>query len=522
MILSSLSKVLLHEEPTAQINKFTSILNEPVSFQFAYFCDAGKSNLKIVAPEELKITVYAVEHVPIETKQGDDDFIINGGKPGLYPDPLIPISDGDYHVKNSGWNTLWFEVQSDVAGEYNIEITVNGKTEKTSVTIYDCEKPERTFIYTSWFHSDCLATHYDVPVFSEEHWGIIENFIECAAKHGQTMILTPLFTPPLDTEPGSERPTVQLVDVEKVNKKYHFNFDKLDRWIALCDKYGIKYFEFSHLFSQWGAKFAPKIMGKKDGEYVRLFGWETKASGIAYRSFLLQFIPAMHEYIKKRNLADRAYFHVSDEPGFKDLTSYTRAHRSLRPLISKYKHIDALSERAFFAKKLVQIPIPGEEAFHKFDGINIERWIYYCCGPNHGNYSNRFIFHPSLRTRFFGTCMYKYNCVGFLHWGYNFWYTQLSKEEINPYENTTAGGKFPAGDGFVVYPGENGKAYPSIRLKQVRDMLDDYEALKLLEKRMTKYEIDELLPRGLDFNKYPHDDMWLLNLRNKVNFLLKR
>ena len=118
--------------------------------------------------------------------------------------------------------------------------------------------------------------------------------------------------------------------------------------------------------------------------------------------------------------------------------------------------------------------------------------------------------------------MYKYNCVGFLHWGYNFWYTQLSKEEINPYENTTAGGKFPAGDGFVVYPGENGKAYPSIRLKQVRDMLDDYEALKLLEKRMTKYEIDELLPRGLDFNKYPHDDMWLLNLRNKVNFLLKR
>jgi hypothetical protein len=41
------------------------------------------------------------------------------------------------------------------------------------------------------------------------------------------MILTPLFTPPLNTAVGGEKLTVQLVDVEKSNDKYSFGFDNL-------------------------------------------------------------------------------------------------------------------------------------------------------------------------------------------------------------------------------------------------------------------------------------------------------
>ena len=34
----------------------------------------------------------------------------------------------------------------------------------------------------------------------------------------------------------------------------------------MCKRCGIKYYEISHLFSQWGAMMAPKVMGEKDGE----------------------------------------------------------------------------------------------------------------------------------------------------------------------------------------------------------------------------------------------------------------
>ena len=53
----------------------------------------------------------------------------------------------------------------------------------------------------------------------------------------------------------------------------------------MADRNGVKYFEISHLFTQWGAKHAPKIMGCFKGEYVKLFGWETKAESQGYRNF---------------------------------------------------------------------------------------------------------------------------------------------------------------------------------------------------------------------------------------------
>lgn len=90
-----------------------------------------------------------------------------------------------------------------------------------------------------------------LETFSEEHWAIIEKYVQTAVKHGINMILTPLFTPPLDTEVGGERPTVQLVDVESHSDTYIFDFSKLKRWVDMCRNNNIEYFEFSHLFTQW-------------------------------------------------------------------------------------------------------------------------------------------------------------------------------------------------------------------------------------------------------------------------------
>ncbi|MGV2686169.1 hypothetical protein GNF82_17810, partial [Clostridium perfringens] len=127
--------------------------------------------------------------------------------------------------------------------------------------------PDQTLIHTEWFHADCLANYYEVEIFSERHWTLMGQFMRTAAQHGINMILTPLFTPPLDTEVGGERPTVQLVDVV-VNKDgtYAFGFDNLDRWADLCESNGIQYLEFSHLFTEWGAGHAPKIMANVKGK----------------------------------------------------------------------------------------------------------------------------------------------------------------------------------------------------------------------------------------------------------------
>ena len=80
------------------------------------------------------------------------------------------------------------------------------------------------------------------------------------------MLLTPLFTPPLDTAVGGERTTVQLVRVTRSAQGYGFDFSRLAQWVALAQEEGIEHFEIAPLFTQWGAAHAPKIVVEEQGE----------------------------------------------------------------------------------------------------------------------------------------------------------------------------------------------------------------------------------------------------------------
>src|SRR5699024_10535585 len=132
-------------------------------------------------------------------------------------------------------------------------------------------------------------------------WELVEKFVQTAVNYGVHMILTPLFTLPLDTAIGHERPTVQLVEVEKDGTVYTFGFSHLQRWVEMCDQNDVKYFELSHLFTQWGAAHAPKIIASENGEEKQVFGWDTDATGEEYHGFLKQFFPALITFINEND-----------------------------------------------------------------------------------------------------------------------------------------------------------------------------------------------------------------------------
>ena len=113
-----------------------------------------------------------------------------------------------------------------------------------------------------------------------------------------------------------------------------------------------------------------------------------------------------------------------------------------------------------------------------------------------------------------------------LHWGFNFYNNQFSKKAINPYEITDCEGSFPSGDAFLVYPGEGGRPEESIRLMAMNEALQDYRALKLLEAKIGKTAVIELLEEGLSepvtFFEYPKSPEYLITLRRKINSILIR
>ena len=414
------------------------------------------------------------------------------------------------------------------AGKYPLSVAITDQrdgsvcTAKIDVCLAPIAIAENDLIFTQWFHCDSIADFHGVEMMSEEHWQLIEQYIKTAARTGISMLLTPLFTPPLDTAVGGERPTMQLVGVSLENGCYSFDFSLLDRWVDLCQKYGIVYFEMSHLYTQWGVEFCPKIVVNVNGKNEKLFGWHTAAQGDAYRKFLSAFLPELTEHLKKLGIAERCYFHISDEPSLKrehDFENYKAAKEFLAPYVDGFKMIDALSNIEFYEKGLIEIPVCATDHIRPFMEKDIkERWCYYCCGQG-DKVGNRFFAMPSYRNRILGVQMYVADMVGFLQWGYNFYYSARAEKKINPYITSDGDQAWPSGDPYSVYPYENG-AVESLRTKVFYDALQDRILLKQLEQKIGRQAVLEMifdLAGGeIDFENYPRNNKFLVELHDAV------
>jgi hypothetical protein len=536
--IHSLAKVFADEDLREEsYYQGSALIGEYFSFQVAYRSAAHMKNIRISIDSELAgdISVRSVGLVPSELSNysDHDDFLLRT-TPGLYPDPLYPLEGEMVKIPPNQWRSLWITVhliEKVSPGMHAIHVRFMDESgqkigsESFQLEVIAAKLPDQQLIHTEWFYLDCLATWYKVDVFSEAHWKIIESYLSNYVEYGINMILTPLFTPPLEMLPGKERPTVQLIDVKQYGSRYTFDFSRLERWVQLCQRKGIQYFEFSHFFTQWGAKHAPKIMAMVNGKEDRIFGWETDAAGEEYRNFLTQFIPELIQWIHSQGLEKCSYFHLSDEPGLPDLPSYTHASTLVRSLLVDFPIIDALSEYDFYSTGLLTHPVVSTGHIGRFIENNTPNlWAYYCCNEYKDNLSNRFFNMPSSRTRMIGVQLYKYDIQGFLHWGYNHWYSQKSLKPLDPYQVTDADQAFPSGDAFLVYPGKEGPVN-SIRLTVLREAMQDIRALQLLEGLAGKQETIQCLEKGMNqpitFKSYEKSSNWMIEMRERVNQMIK-
>ena len=109
------------------------------------------------------------------------------------------------------------------------------------------------------------------------------------------------------------------------------------------------------------------------------------------------------------------------------------------------------------------------------------------------------------RTRILGWQLYASGVQGFLHWGFNFYNTAYSLEEVDPYADTTAGGMFPSGDSFIVYPAKE-DVLMTIRAECIGEAMQDYRLCMLAEERLGKEKVQQLLHScGIEgYDTYPH------------------
>ena len=546
-IVSSLEKVFIDERIDAytQLESISVLRGERLNFQIITTYDTSRGPLPYTAPKyQPKISgglsEYAslrqVMNVPVVFTthvDGTDDNYVRT-KPGLFPDVLRPLYyGGTVTFAKDALNSVWVEInipKDMAAGKYEFKVEFdggeNGSTSSAlDIEVIDAVLPDEDIYFTQWFHADCLANYYNVDVWSDRHFEIVENFVKTARRNGINMILTPVFTPPLDTAVGGERRTTQLVGVEVTESGYKFDFSLLDRWIDMLDRCDVPYIEISHMFTQWGAKHAPKIVATVDGEEKKIFGWQTDAHSTEYVTFLRTFITELLSHLKARGDDKRCFFHVSDEPHVGDEENYKASKSSIADLLDGYTIMDALSRIDFYEMGIIDHPIPSNSRIAPFLEAKIPGlWTYYCVSQPI-EVSNRYHSMPNWRNRSIGMQMYKYNIAGFLHWGYNFYNNQYSGDPVNPYYEQSCDYAFPGGDPFSVYPAMDGTALESPRLVVFYEALQDIKAMKLAES-LTSHEavvaaMESALGKNMTFDTCAKSSESMLRIREAVNNIIK-
>ncbi len=538
-LVSSQVKLFPSYEGTADLTEGYAFADETTSFQLTLRGTCGNRFLpvSVQVTGDVPVEVYKIGYVPVTKTDGtpeDPNYALDSGD--FYPDPLYarpanpeldeaPLAWGSMRWEKNVRHTLnllpdktvslWITLNGDgtalPAGDHGVRIRVlnleDGTVlgEKTyTLHVLPHRLAENRVYYTNWFHCDCLADTYGVELWSERFWALLPHWFTNAARHGMTTLLIPAFTPPLDTPIGRERMRAQLVDITVTEAgAYRFDLTRLERFIKLALESGIRYLEHNHLFSQWGASHAPNIYADTpDGERL-IFGWETEAAGEAYRRFIKEYLAALSALSEKLCITDRWVFHISDEPGKNHLENYRKAAELVSPWVGDCPIADAVYAVEFATDGPIQTPVAelslapafadacGSDRMAAEKTDKIPLWLYYTGG------TDRKITHTHPRTRVLGAMLYRYGAIGFLHWGYNFYYDRLSVGLFDPLSDPCGYKQMP-GAPYLVYPAPDGKPIPSIREMLMGEAMADLRALWRAEELLGREAVNALLTEAFD------------------------
>jgi len=475
--------------------------------------------ITVAAPAPLEARARLVGLVPIahlNTDTEPEELEGVGRVPGLVPDPLF--DEQEVRIGPFETRTFWVNVTPPPdapPGLHRVRVSVRARAGFAAemgadVTVAPVQGGfPRGFPVTHWFYADALCDRYGVHPWEERFWEIVRPYMRDLVQHGGTCQYVPLFTPPTD---GVKRPT-QLLGVEEPSPgSYRFDFADVRRWVRMATEEGAEFFEWTHFFTQWGVQHALRVYRNNADESSLLWPPETGATDARYRGFLAQFLPRFRAFLEEEGLLDRSFFHVSDEPHEGHIPNYRAAREMLRDLAPWMRVMDALSDVRFAKEGLTDLPVPSVAAALSFREAGIPSWVYYCCGPR-GRYLNRFTDTPLAKIRMNGWLFHRFGALGFLHWGYNYWYRSQTRELIDPFAEL-AGGAWPGlayGDPFVVYPGPNGPI-DSLRWEVFADSLQDFALLR--ELRISPE--DSLLEPLESYETFPKSAEWVFAARSRM------
>ncbi len=498
--------------------------NSRISFQVAFHsnskdqtsaeCGIDAAELQ---PQVRYVGLVPLPHFNTDVRLSEVDGV--GYLPGLVPDPLYPLSkvDANPYETRSFWISL--QVPAGIQpGIHSYTISLKWKEgkeikEKTLTLKLQVAnlviKPRHDFHVTHWWRGEAISLQYKTAMFDEKWWQLTRTLMKNLIEHGNDVAFIQNF---FEFRSLFKQPCQMLIVDEPSPGKYKFDWSRIKRFTDMCKELGYRQFEWAHLWLYWDVQNAMHVYTVKNGSYQLLWDEHLPATSPVYINFLKQYLPELHRFLQKENLLNNSYFHLSDEPGGEHIDNYKKARNILHELAPWMKVMDALSDVRYGKEHLTDIPVPIISSAANYLKEQIPHWVYFCTGPR-DKWLNRFFDTPLPKLRMAGWLFYHFKALGFLHWGYNFWYKLDREEAGDPFTDGSAY-SYPgiaAGDPFVVYPGPDGP-YDSIRWEVFAESLQDYAILQ-----SAGISVDDPMLSDLhSYEDFPKNEDWIQQAIQKV------
>lgn len=454
--------------------------NAVAQFVFSSELPVSDINVRVYSRDLGKIK-YGWVHDVLNTSAsaGADDLITTPDN--MYPDPIF--DDFEENIDSCGHGTLVADVcipRDAKPGIHRIRVNVFGtaggrriRTSKTvPVLVYPVTLPEEQSLKVVNWYTPVALNYLDghpeqsVEIPSERYLDLLKLVAEAGAEYGQNCWLV------------RQNPDVNL---NADSTDFILDFSAFDRTVEMLIEHGnLKYLCLPHIGDHapgvpWTEAMMFNIITVQDKRIVRDF---VPHSDPRLEPFLYKYFSQWEAHVQEKGWTGFCYQHVADEPDYKDTPSqksWSYVAGIVKKAAPSFRIIDASYE--IVENQDVSVVVLGENiATMPAVPDGSERWMYTCCIPQ-GNFANRYVQQPLLKTRILHWMNFKYNECGYLHWGFNYWNYSNSND---PLHDVTPCYGWPGGDCFVAYPGI-GKIYPSIRLLAMRDGIRDYELLKMVE-----------------------------------------
>lgn len=425
--------------------------------------------------------------------------------PAVFPDPLLEQPAIDVYANSN--QPIWISVPvpPDTApGDYRATSVITAKVfgQETSATVplqvkvYPATITSTRLNIVNWFQ---MWHRGDQPMperYSQEWWDIFRLYVRDMVAHRQNW---------------ARVETLWIIKYGKdANGELTFDFTNFDKWVQILLDEGIEKIESLQFAWRGGAWKEPFLVETHaPGETLYTGGKVYKGVMVPPDSpeavaFYSKWFPAFSAHLKEKGWFDKVVQHVGDEPVNENAASYAAAAKLVRDYAPGIPIMEACLEHDLVGSIDIWVPVLNQlhknfDFFKKRQAAGEKLWFYTCVSPQ-GDYANRFLEQPLIKTRLLHWINYRYDLTGYLHWGYNFW-------RPHPWDNASdPKSHLPAGDMNIIYPSKDGYGFvSSIRWETMRDGIEDHELLSQLGEKNPEAAMDLAKRHILALDKYVTD-----------------